>query len=135
MRITTPTYLEDRILRCNRISIDIDSQNRLKLLIAYFNMRNLTPNTRVYKTGGGYHIHGEFAGRTTKQNMDIRRALRDCEGRLELDEKRINTFGDETVTEMLFYEKTTKGKKTYEEPIHDITAPPYWGDGLKWRKH
>lgn len=135
IRITEPVKHMDRILRKNRISVDIDNQSRLKLLIAYYNMKHLTPNVHVYKTGGGYHIHGEFPERTTKQNMDIRRLLGDCTGRIELDEIRQNTFGDETVIEMLFYEKITKGKKTYEEPLYDITSPPYWGDSKLWKKN
>jgi hypothetical protein len=120
----------DRVLRCNRISIDIDGVNkRLKLIKTHFNMKHMCNVVLDFVTGKGFHVHGEFIKRTTEQNMNIRRLLSDCEQRLELDEFRLNSIGGDEFIDILFGEKTRYGVVTYEETLQDVTNPPFWGDG------
>lgn len=121
----------NRISKNHRISVDIDVDNQFDLMKKYFNMKWIVGNVISYKTGGGYHLLSEKRDRTLKQNIDVRRTLGDCKGRLNLDEDRLNAGLGEYYTEILFYEKMHFGEIT-EEYIFNILSMPFWGNGTQW---
>lgn len=123
----------NRISKKNRISVDIDINNQFDSLKKYFNMKWILGNVTSYETGGGYHLLGEKLDRTLQQNIDVRRTLGDCKGRLDLDEDRLNGGLDGYYTEILFYEKMKNGKVTGETE-YNILSMPFWGNGKKWSR-
>jgi hypothetical protein len=111
--------------RVHRISIDLDTKNQFKLLKAYFNMKRFSDNVEVKETGKGFHVKGYFENRTPEQNIHIRRMLGDCEGRLELDERRLQVGLGEFI-ETLFIWKKIRGKVTMEQD-YNIMSEQFWG--------
>lgn len=125
-----------KIVRNDRVSIDLDTKNRFILLKTHFNMKWLL---RLYnkkdeiiddrETNKGYHVVGKFKKRTPEQNMQIRRILGDCEGRLELDELRLNAGLGDCIETLFFFKKVSRNGKTVisrEEPLN-IMAEQFWG--------
>ena len=95
-------------------------------------MKKLTDIVLVKQTGHGFHVMGYFPNRTTQENMDMRRMLGDCSGRVELDTSRVE-YHQEDVTETLFSEKKINGVVTGEID-YNILSLPFWGNGEKWCK-
>jgi len=80
----------DKVRGLNHIGIDLDTKNRLRLLISYFNARHLFPgkDIRVYETKMGHHL--EILG--IKSNLIARMILGDCPDRLWFSEERMRIF-------------------------------------------
>ena len=116
-----------KIPRCDRISIDIDSNNQLHLLKAYFNMKRLTDKVFVWKTNKGYHIHGLFPNRTAQENMNVRYLLQDDKARLKLDEKRLEAGLDYLIETLFVFGKINEGVESKEEPYEVIRTEQFWG--------
>jgi hypothetical protein len=118
------------ILRHNRISIDLDTKNQFQLLKAYFNLKRLTTQTEVRETVHGFHVIGRMDNRTGEQNIHVRMMLNDCEGRLELDEKRLDAGLDDCIDTLFRYKRIVDrfGKDIIgrEEP-YDIMSEQFWG--------
>lgn len=123
------------IFRPDRVSIDLDTKNQVKLLSTYFNMKWLMHYIRDDKTNNGYmeeketnkgyHIKGYFKYRGPEQNLHIRRMLGDCKNRLEMDERRLKAGLDECI-ETLFTYKKVNGVVS-RETDYNIMSEQFWG--------
>ena len=69
-----------------RVTIDLDTDDTLELLKAYYNLRSLTPEVEAYRTNRGYHVVGYGLPISQLDAMDIRQALGDDANRIRLDE-------------------------------------------------
>lgn len=116
-----------RVIRKNRVGIDIDSNNMFNLLKTYFNAKRFG-EVGVYKTNGGFHIHINMPNRTKPMNLHIRRILGDCKNRLIIDEQKY-LLGMEI--EFLFRYKAyfdKNGRIKYEsvEELFNPLSEPFW---------
>ena len=116
-----------KIKRQDRISIDIDSNNQLHLLKAYFNMKRLTDMVFVWKTNKGYHVQGYFPDRTPQENMMVRHMLSDDIARLALDDKRLYAGLDDCIETLFVFGKVKDGIESLEEPYNIINTEQIWG--------
>jgi hypothetical protein len=118
------------ILRHNRVSIDLDTKNQFQLLKAFFNLKRISTQIEVRETAHGFHVIGRVQNRTGEENLHIRRMLNDCEGRLELDEKRLKAGLDDCVDTLFRYKRIVDrfGKDiiSREEP-YNIMSEQFWG--------
>lgn len=124
---------DERLNRENRIGIDIDSKNILSMQRKYYNFKNITDKVQIYETKHGYHILGNFINIDPLVNLHIRRCIGDCEGRMELDEKRVLVGLDPSFIDVLFSKKNNMGEIGREEKFN-VDSPPFWGNGEKWVK-
>jgi small nuclear ribonucleoprotein (snRNP)-like protein len=123
----------ERFNRENRIGIDIDSKNILSMQRKYYNLKRITNEVQIYETKHGYHILGRFINVDPLVNLHLRRCIGDCDGRMELDEKRISVGLDPSLIDVLFSLKNNKGEIGVEEKFN-IDSLPFWGNGEKWVK-
>lgn len=117
------------IPRADRVSIDLDSKNQFILLKTHFNMEWIL---RLYnkkdevvndkETNKGFHVIGEFKNRTPEQNIYIRTVLNDCEGRLELDERRLKAGLEDCIETKFFYKKIVNTIKMKNGKLKKITV-------------
>jgi len=75
-----------RLNETTPLGVDVDPQygSGLKLLKTYYNLKYFYPNAEVhfYRTGKGWH----FEAQGVRTNLDARRSLADCRGRLWFSE-------------------------------------------------
>jgi hypothetical protein len=116
-----------KIKRSNRISIDIDCNNQLHLLKAYFNMKRLTDTVFVWKTNKGFHVQGYFPDRTAQENMIVRHMLCDDIARLDLDDRRLSAGLEDCIETLFVFGKEKEGVKSIEEPYDIIRTEQFWG--------
>lgn len=110
--------------------LDFDNPSQLKLLSAYFYLKNRFPNEKIEfslsPSRRGYHFRLPNLTLPYEEDMELRRVLGDCEGRLLFSETRHELGGDH---EILFHMKKIKGKGWVEEIMLDeknLLSLPFW---------
>lgn len=68
----------------NRIGVDLDTHNELKLLKTYFNAKFIGKDVKVYETLHGFHVH-IFVKNNLETNLKVRECLGDDKNRLNFD--------------------------------------------------
>jgi hypothetical protein len=106
-------------IRNKRIGIDLDSKNRLRLLMTYLNASRYG-KVKVYETKKGYHIIIERPWNNTNENMLIRQILGDDPERLDYDELKQRLELNEFIDTM-FEVKKEKGKISREIEINPLS--------------
>lgn len=128
--------------RNHRLTVDLDTRNRLKLFQAYFNAKHLFPEARIqtFTTGKGYHLRVFQPNLTVEENLAVRRCLGDDYGKLRFDElrlraKKVWVLGKDGIwrlevdeglidwTDTAFQHKYRNGKWTHEEEYNVLTEP------------
>ena len=69
-----------------RVTVDLDTDNALDMLKAYYNLRCGTDDVEVYRTRRGYHVIGYGFDLTPEEAVTVRTVLGDDENRIRLDE-------------------------------------------------
>lgn len=110
--------------RDGRIAIDLDGDNQLKLLRAYFNALSLGLPLKIFKTGGGWHIR-IYVKHSLEQNFNIRRLLGDDQMRLAWDEDRARAGLIDWIDTAFVYKWPHGGKMTMEQEADPLTLP-FW---------
>ena len=99
------------------LGVDLDRPSMLRLLISYFNARQIG-EVEVYKTRKGYHI---YVG--VPSNIEVRRYLGDDSDRLRVTEIRKRIHGVEL--DVMFRMKRY-GNKWYCEEEFNPLSEPWW---------
>lgn len=117
-----------------RIGIDKDRPTRLELLMAFFNARDLFPDSKIdtSKTGKGYHIR-IYHQSSIEQNIAVRRHLGDDPQRIAFDEVRSRIPALHSWVDTLFERKIKDGKMTCEEPCN-VLSEQFYGFRAPCRK-
>lgn len=110
-------------LRAQRIGVDLDSRNRLRMLMAYFNGRLIGP-TEVYRTGRGFHLKIRLE-LPCLARMNVRAWLGDDPEVLWWDFKRHERGLHSWENTQFQFKQYRSGRWTREELI-DPLAEPFW---------
>lgn len=104
------------------LGVDIDHPTGFRLLKSYFNLAYMAAGKpiHVYKTpSGGFHL--EAYG--LKTNLDARRLLQDCRGRLFFSELR---KGDDVTFDRKFYPGDWGWSERVEIPVENLWRNLSW---------
>lgn len=122
-----PSKIVERLKQLCPLGIDLDSKHGtgLKLLSILFNLEYAFPSKkiRVFKTRYGFHFEVDFQ----PTNMDVRRALRDCSGRLWYSELR---GGDDVLFSRKRYAHERKWHQRVEIAPDNLWRNHAWKEGI-----
>ena len=83
---------KEKSFRNERICVDIDTKNKIEVIIKLVNARYLFPESliQLFETGNGYHIKIHCKWDDPYENVLYRMMLGDCQGRLYFDLAKID---------------------------------------------
>ena len=118
--------------RSRRISIDLDSKARFRLLKTYFNLQYLFRGKPVIveETRHGYHVKVVDVDRTIQQNLMVRRGLGDDPLRIKYDEFKHKHGLDRFVDTLFTIKKYLDGSTSVVSKI-DPLSEPFWNFEFK----
>ena len=105
------------------ITVDLDNPSELRLLISYFNAKQISDDVTIKRTRKGYHIYLPVEVDGWKA-LDIRAYLADDEERLWLTYLRARILNEEPL-DVVFYRKMYRGRWVYEEEYNPLHKP-FW---------